>query len=220
LQSYRAGRQTNNPACRVANECCPSCNPFPEVPVRGWVKGVFIVVVLPILIGGIVLLVAGRRVVYELLQRRIAGRFPTVQWIAPEELALWREDPGRTQPVVLDARTEDEFDTSHLRGAIRIDPYRPSTRPLARFPKDTPIVVSSSAGYRSARVAVWLRRAGYGSIQNLTGGLFRWVNEGRPVFRDDRPTQEVHPYDRYWGWLLKGRYRAQAPDIPKQSAAP
>jgi rhodanese-related sulfurtransferase len=193
---------------------------FEEAQMRGWVKGVFILVILPILIGGVVLLVAGRRVVYELLQRRIAGRFPEVQWITPEELALWREDPGRTQPVVLDARTQEEFDTSHLRGAIRIDPYRPTTRPLAGFAKDTPIVVASSAGYRGARVASWLRKAGYGSIQNLTGGLFRWVNEGRPVFRDDRPTPLVHPYDRYWGWLLKGPHRAQAPEVRKQSAAP
>jgi rhodanese-related sulfurtransferase len=185
-----------------------------------WVKVLLIAVVLPILMGGLVLLIAGRPLAFEVLQRRTAGRFPEVKWIPAEELALWQDDPTRPQPVLLDARTPAEFQLSHIKGAIQIDPYRPSLRTLAGFPKDTPIVVSSSAGYRGARVSSWLAKAGYPKALNLKGGLFKWANDGRPLFSGDRPTSEVHPYDRYWAWLLGRKHRAQAADVEKHSAAP
>jgi rhodanese-related sulfurtransferase len=189
--------------------------------VRGWVKVLFVMVILPILIGGVVLLIAGRPVAFEILQRRTAARFPIVKWISTDELGRWQSDTGQPQPVLLDARTAPEFAISHLEHAVPIDPYRPSLRSLGKTPKTEAIVVYSSAGYRGARVAEFLRRAGYINTVNLSGGLFRWANEGRPMFRaEGRPAALVHPYDRRWGILLDGRYRAQAVDVGKQSAAP
>ena len=188
--------------------------------MRRFVQVLLVVVVLPILVGGVVLLVAGRPVAFELLRWRIERRFPEVQWLKTEELARRLGDPVQTRPVVLDARTVDEFAVSRLQGALRIDPYRPSLRPLQGFRKDTLVAVYSSAGYRGARVASWLTRAGYSNVQNLSGGIFTWVNEGRPIFRGETPTAQVHPYDRYWGRLVDGKYRAEAPDVQKQSAAP
>jgi rhodanese-related sulfurtransferase len=189
--------------------------------MRGWVKVLLIMIFLPILIGGVVLFIAGRPVAFEMLQRRIASKFPEVKWISTQELARWRDDRGQPQPVVLDARTTPEVELSHLRGAIPIDPYRPSLRTVASFPKDTPLVVYSSAGYRSARVASWLANAGYTNVRNLAGSIFQWANEGRPLFKEeDRPTAVVHPYDRKWGLLVEGRYRARAPGVEERSAAP
>jgi rhodanese-related sulfurtransferase len=179
-----------------------------------------VVIVLPILVGGVVLLVAGRPVAFEVLRWRTARKFPDVKWLTTEELARWRSDPAEPQPVVLDARTEAEFGVSRLKGAMRIDPYRPSLRPLQGFRKDTLLMVYSSAGYRGARVANWLNRAGYTNVHNLTGGIFAWVNEGRPIFRGETPTAQVHPYDHNWGRLVDGKYRAEAPDQEKHSAAP
>ena len=82
-------------------------------------------------------------------------------------------------------------------------------------------MVYSSAGYRGARVTSWLNRAGYTSVVNLAGGLFKWADEGRPMVQEgNRPTSLVHPYDRRWGLLLAGRYRAEAPEVEKRSAGP
>jgi len=187
----------------------------------GWAKVLLILIVLPILLGLAVLFVAGRPIAFEALQRRTAARFPEVKWISTADLARWQSDSGQPQPVILDARTGSEYAVSHLDRAIPIDPYRPSLRSLGGTPKTEAIVVYSSAGYRGARVAEWLRKLGYTSVVNLGGGLFKWANEGRPLFREEgRPTAMVHPYDRRWGMLLDGRYRAQAPGLPKQSAAP
>jgi rhodanese-related sulfurtransferase len=189
--------------------------------MRAWVKVFLIMIVIPILIGGVVLLIAGRPLAFEVLQRRTAGKFPEVKWITTTDLDRWRADLGQAQPVVLDARTAPEFELSHLKGALLIDPYKPSLRGLQGLPQDTALVVYSSAGYRGARVASWLRKAGYSKALNLSGGLFQWANEGRPLFREEnRPTAVVHPYDRKWGLLVERRYRAQAPDLDAQSAAP
>ena len=178
--------------------------------------------VLPTLIGGVFMLVAGRPLAFEILQRGTSYKFPDVNWIVTRDLARWREDPARPQPVLLDARTEAEYGVSHLQGAKRIDPYRPTLAGLTRFPKDTPLVVYSSAGYRGARVASWLGEQGYPNVRNLGSSLFQWANEGRPIFQGDRPAEVVHPYDGRWGWgwLLEGKYRAQVPAVERHSAAP
>jgi rhodanese-related sulfurtransferase len=179
-----------------------------------------VVIVLPILVGGVVLLVAGRPAAFEVLRWRTERRFPDVKWLKSDELARWRNDPAEPQPVLLDARTEPEFGVSRLKGAMRIDPYRPSLRPLRGFRKDTAVMVYSSVGYRGARVASWLGRVGYTNVHNLSGGIFAWVNEGRPIFSGETPTAQVHPYDQKWGYLVDGKYRAEAPDLEKHSAAP
>ena len=48
----------------------------------------------------------------------------------------------------------------------------------------------------------------------------RLDSRGRPVFRQDRPTTEVHPYHPTWGLLLESSYRIDAPPVEKKSAAP
>jgi rhodanese-related sulfurtransferase len=190
--------------------------------MRRLLKLFLVLFVLPTIIGGVVMLAAGRPLAFELLQRGMSYKFPDISWVVTRDLARWREDPARPQPVLLDARTEAEYEVSHLRGAMRIDPYRPGLEGLTRFPKDTPIVVYSSAGYRGARVASWLGRAGYPNVQNLGSSLFQWTNEGRPIFQRDRPAEVVHPYDGGWGWgwLLERKYRAQVPAVKRHSAAP
>ena len=189
--------------------------------MRGWVKVLVIMVLLPILIGGIALAFAGRSLAFQILQDRTAHKFPEVQWIGTGELARWLDDSTRPRPVVLDARTEAEFGVSHLKTAVQIDPYKPSLKSLAQVPKDTPLVVYSSAGYRGARVASWLGKQGYGKARNLAGGVFLWVNQGRPIFREEnRPAALVHPYDRRWGLLVEKNYRAPAAEIVERSAAP
>ena len=187
---------------------------------RRWARIALFLLVIPLLIGAGVAFFAGRPIAFDAVRRLIDYKFPDGKWVGGAELVRWLADPGRAPPVVLDARTADEYAVSHLQGAVRVDPYRPSLRPLRGFSKDTAIVLYSSVGYRGARVADFLARQGYTQAYNLEGGQFRWANEGRPVFRHDRPVAEVHPYDPTWGLLLESRYRIEAPPVEKRSAAP
>jgi rhodanese-related sulfurtransferase len=150
-----------------------------------------------------------RSLVFNLLKKLIARKFPTVQSITCEELVQWLESPEQIQPILLDARSEAEYQVSHLQQARRINPNSPNLTELAESPQ-TPIVVYCSVGYRSARVAARLLQAGYSHVYNLEGSIFQWVNEGRPVFQDDRPTGVVHPYNWVWGTLLKWQNRGKA----------
>lgn len=187
---------------------------------RRWLRLLLFLLVVPLLLGAGVAFFAGRAIAFDGVRRITDHKFPNGKWVEGADLARWRSDPARAQPVILDARTEDEYAVSHLQGAVRIDPYKPILRVLRGFPKDTAIVLYSSVGYRGARVADFLARQGYSRVYNLEGGQFRWVNEGRQVFRQDRPTNEVHPYNPTWGLLLESQYRIEAPPLEKKSAAP
>ena len=53
--------------------------------------------------------------------------------------------------------------------------------------------------------------AGYADVWNLEGSIFQWANGGRPVYRDGRPVEAVHPYNTLWGTLLADSLRAYEP---------
>lgn len=187
---------------------------------RGWGRRLASrVLVLLLLVGG-VLAFTWRPLAFAAATRLTARRFPNVRWITSDSLARWLGDRDRTQPLLLDARTAEEYAVSRLRGARRIDPYIPNLTALKAFPADTPIVVYSSVGYRSARIADRLGELGLTRVWNLERSLFGWANEGRPLATDNGPAVLVHPFDRRWGCLLEARYRAEAPPLPKRSAAP
>jgi 3-mercaptopyruvate sulfurtransferase SseA len=67
------------------------------------------------------------------------------------------------------------------------------------------VVVYCSVGYRSERVGERLKALGFRDVRNLYGGIFQWVNEGRPVYNATGPTRQVHPYSALWStWLRQG----------------
>src|SRR5688500_1145155 len=83
----------------------------------------------------------GRPIGLSLIRQVTARKFPGVEWISPAELAGWRADSARGQPLLLDARTAPEYELSHLSGARRIDPIRPLLKHMEAFSRDTAIVV-------------------------------------------------------------------------------
>ena len=110
-------------------------------------------------------------------------------------------------PVLLDTRAPAEFAVSHLRGARWVGYEDFMLSRVQDLPKNTPIVVYCSVGYRSEKIGEQLQRAGYTNVRNLYGGLFEWVNEGQPaVTAGNAPTPRVHAYSRSWGiWLKRGQ---------------
>jgi rhodanese-related sulfurtransferase len=115
-------------------------------------------------------------------------------------------DKGRAQSVLLDIRTQPEFEVSHIHGARRVDPDANAS--AVNLPKDQPIVTYCSVGYRSGGFAKKLQDAGYSNVQNMAGSIFQWANEGRPIERNGQRVDKVHPYNATWGKLLKSELRA------------
>ena len=138
----------------------------------------------------------------ETLAPIIEVRFPDVEWVDTETLSQSMQAPESAAPLLLDVRSEEEFAVSHLRGAVRVEPGQ---RSFVSLPIDrgTTVVVYCSVGYRSAAIVEALRASGVSDVRNLTGGIFAWANEGRPVFKNAQPAMTVHPYDQLWGFLLR-----------------
>lgn len=143
---------------------------------------------------------------WSLINAEIRRKFPDVARITTAELAQWLADKGRTPPILLDVRTAPEFQVSHLAGAVRIEPG--SDPEQLHLPNVRPIVTYCSVGYRSAKMAKQLRARGFRNVQNLQGSIFAWANENRPLVRDGKPTDRVHPFNAFWGRLLDKSHRA------------
>ncbi len=108
--------------------------------------------------------------------------------------------------ILLDIRTHDEFNVSHLPNAFFVDYNSFSTKDLDTLSHHAQIIVYCSVGYRSERIGERLIEAGFEDVKNLYGGIFDWVNKEYPVINAaGTPTLRVHTYNKNWSqWLLKG----------------
>ncbi len=123
----------------------------------------------------------------------------SVPTISPKELAEKEED----KIYILDAREREEYDVSHIPNAqfIGYDNFDVST--IKNIPKNAPIVVYCSIGYRSEKIGEQLQKNGYSNVSNLYGSIFEWMNQGFPVENNDgETTQKVHTYNKAWSkWV-------------------
>ena len=128
-----------------------------------------------------------------------------VPYMSVETLAL-----PKTDAILLDAREQKEFDTSHLKNAICVgyDKFN-LDKTLEKLPKDknAKIVVYCSLGIRSEVVADKLIKAGYTNVYNLYGGIFEWKNADFQVVDTlENSTEKVHTFNKDWSkWLKKGK---------------
>ncbi|CAN5912932.1 hypothetical protein BH24BAC1_BH24BAC1_00250 [soil metagenome] len=125
----------------------------------------------------------------------------TVPLIQPAQ--LFQKLAEGTPLLLLDTRSVKEFRVSHLKGAQLISYDHFSVDAMSAIPKDREIVVYCSVGYRSERIGEKLQDLGFTNVRNLSGGIFAWTNEGRPVFDGQNKTNRVHAYSRTWGFWLK-----------------
>lgn len=109
------------------------------------------------------------------------------------------------QVLLLDTRTPAEYQVSHLTGAKFVDFDSFEKSKFTGLSRDQTVVVYCSVGYRSERVGEHLKALGFKDVRNLYGGIFQWVNEGRPIYNASGLTRQIHPYSVLWSvWLRQG----------------
>jgi rhodanese-related sulfurtransferase len=135
----------------------------------------------------------------------VRSRFRDVTHLSTEALSNWLRDSQREAPQLLDVRSREEFEVSHLPGALRIDYRGPVSGGQGALDQHRPIVVYCSAGYRSSIVARKLQQAGFSKVLNLEGGIFAWGNAGLPLERDGGAAHAVHPCLRLFSRMVKPR---------------
>jgi rhodanese-related sulfurtransferase len=122
----------------------------------------------------------------------------TVKTINPETV--------KTLPdaLILDAREKDEYAVSHLPNAVFIGYKHFEKDALKTVPKDKPIVVYCSIGYRSEKIGEKLQKMGFTKVYNLYGSIFEWMNQGNEVVDNQGVvTKKVHTFNRNWSqWVV------------------
>ncbi len=118
--------------------------------------------------------------------------------------------------LYLDARSSDEYKVSKIANAIYVGYTDFSLARVKHINKDQFIIVYCSVGYRSEKISEQLLEAGFTKVSNLYGGIFEWVNQGKPLVNTSGiQTDTVHAYNKTWGiWLNKGNkvYKIPTPE--------
>lgn len=133
-----------------------------------------------------------------------------IEEITPELLVARQAAPDSIHYSLFDVRLRDEFDRSHIRNAVRIDPDMDAAAFLDAHGDQLAgkhLVFYCSVGYRSStvveRISAAAYRRGARSVVNLRGGIFRWYNEAREVYTvDGKITDDIHPYGDLWAFLI------------------
>ena len=145
------------------------------------------------------------------MDARITETFPDVPSIDTAGLSELMRDPMQTV-VLLDVREPDGVSRSAIwkarYGRPRSTRPRPWYMTRRRAPRSWP---TARWGYRSAGLVAELRERGVAGVYNLTGSIFRWANEDRPLYRGTAQARHVHPFDESWGTLLDADRRSYSP---------
>ena len=87
-----------------------------------------------------------------------------------------REFIAKEDPLLLDVREQEEWDTARIEGArlIPLGEIESRSGELAEG-KDRPVVVHCHHGARSAMACQLLVQAGFTDVSNLVGGIDAWA---------------------------------------------
>lgn len=96
--------------------------------------------------------------------------------ITPEQ-AREKQNAGA---VVVDVRELSEWQEGHIPGAVHI-PLGTLPQRLSQLDANKEHVMVCRSGNRSMKASQLLQRAGYGKVQNMSGGMIRWSQSGLPV---------------------------------------
>lgn len=144
----------------------------------------------------------------------IEKKYPSVRQISTSRLASLI---SRNEALVcFDVRDPKEYAVSHLRNALRADPLdssgHMSFNPELFDLRNKTLIFYCTVGMRSSQMAEKLRikcvQRGALEVYNLTGGIFAWHNEGRPLVNAEGATDFVHPFDNRYKMLLNNQSRA------------
>ena len=86
---------------------------------------------------------------------------------------------GSSAPRLLDVRSRDEWEITHLAGAQLVD--EALAQQVMQWPKDTAIVLYCHTGSRSLDAASYLAGHGFSNVRSMTGGIEAWSQQVDPT---------------------------------------
>ncbi len=100
--------------------------------------------------------------------------------------------------ILLDVRTPQEFNVSHIEGAININIYdRNFEGQIQELDKNKTVFVYCKSGGRSGEATKTLQKNGF-EVYDLNGGLLKWQSNGLEVERGKtKPPVPTYSLDQY-----------------------
>ena len=118
--------------------------------------------------------VSGAMLVWPLVRRGVGGA--SVGTLEATMLI------NQKDAVVIDVREPAEFAQSHILNSrnIPLGEIEARLKELERY-KEKPVIVACATGNRSGSAAAVLRKQGFASAVNLSGGIAAWQQAGLPT---------------------------------------
>ena len=118
--------------------------------------------------------VSGAMLIWPLVRRGSGG--PWVTTVEATQLL------NRQNALLLDVRSADEFAKGHILGAKNVPLAELERRaPELDKYKARPVIVHCDTGNLSTSALPMLRKQGFATVVNLTGGYSAWKQAGLPV---------------------------------------
>lgn len=92
---------------------------------------------------------------------------------------IFKRQIAKTQMVVIDVRTPEEYETAHLENAkiinFEADDFKEK---ISKLPKEIPVCIYCCSGNRSAKSMEILKKEGFRRVYHLKGGIKTWQEKG------------------------------------------
>lgn len=107
---------------------------------------------------------------------------PTVKNIKAEEAdQLLRK---QKETVILDIRTQSEYQSGHLAKAVNLDFYADDfQKKLEKLDKKQVYLLHCASGGRSSKARDLMKKLGFETIYHLDDGIKGWIKAGKPVVK-------------------------------------
>lgn len=112
--------------------------------------------------------------------------------ILAKELEFIVKTESREQIIIIDARSKEEYDISHIKNSRRTGYQDFSIERVWMVSRKARLIVYSANKNRSTIVAQYLTLMGFNDVQMLEDGLIGWKNEGNDIYDKDGPTDKIH----------------------------
>ncbi len=93
-----------------------------------------------------------------------------------------KEMIDRGEVFILDVRTQEEYDTGHIKGSVLI-PVLELDKGLNEIPRDRKLLVYCRSGHRSLQASDILVNNGFAEVYNMDNGITGWVKAGYEVVK-------------------------------------
>ena len=118
---------------------------------------------------------------YRKRRREIAGRLGGYRRLGPAQLTALI---NRDNALVVDLRPIADFDKGHIAGSknVQMSQFDPENKQLAPA-RALPVVLVCKAGESAVGAAKRLRKAGFGNVSLLEGGIQAWQAADLPLVK-------------------------------------